>query len=179
MKFELYALVDPGSHKVRYIGYTSYGKRRLSFHIQACKSSREKHCHRCNWINKLLKTNLKPIYKPLLQIDNEEQVKLFEIELIKHYKQFENLTNNTLGGDGTKGLKWSIESRNRQRLKYLGKPRQDLRKKVKLINLTNNQEIEFKDAEEAAKYLKCTTEGIKQVCRNERKKIYKHKAVYI
>jgi len=40
--FEIYALIDPKSSKIRYIGYTSHSKRRLSYHLQACKNTREK-----------------------------------------------------------------------------------------------------------------------------------------
>jgi len=177
--FEVHSLIEPNANNIRYIGYTSYGKRRLNYHIQACKSSREKHCHRCNWINKLLAKNLKPVYKVLCVVSDEIKAKKLEIELIKHYKQFQNLTNNTTGGDGTKGLKWSNESKKKQSLRLLGKPRQDLRKKVRLINLISNEILDFKDAEGAATYLKCTSEGIKQVCRKERLQIYKHTAAYI
>lgn len=175
----LYGLTDPITNKIRYIGYTTKKLiKRKQQHINGCKI-KDLNCHRCKWINKLAKDNLKPEIKLLFTVPFEK-VKDLEIELIKHYKQFSKLTNNTNGGDGTIGLKPSEETRNKMRLRMLGKPNIYVRKKIKLTEISTGKEIIFLSAKEASLYLNCNPESIKNVCRKYRSKtIYNHYADYI
>lgn len=167
---ELYALIDPNTNKIRYIGYTTKVKYRLKQHINACLNLREKNCHRCHWINKLNKEGFNPIYKTLAVVDDLEKAKLLEIELIKHYKQFTELTNNTIGGDGTKGLKWTEESKNRIRGRKSGgtKPY-----KVEALNKITGEYKVFDNKSKAAEYIKCSIDSIIGVSCGQRDSVNK------
>lgn len=154
----LYALTD---HKdnIRYIGYTSNKpNNRLKEHINSSFNSREKNCHRCKWIRSLINNNKKPLIKELIRVDSLEKAKLLEIELIKHYKQFVKLTNNTNGGDGTKGLKWSEESKNNIKGRKI--PGSGIKKNIEILNIeTGDYKIVTK--EEAINIIGCKMSTLK------------------
>ncbi len=94
----IYALIDPRTEEIRYIGKTCNIKERFNKH-----KSTAKHCrtHKEKWINSLQKINLQPKLKILIT-SIEQLLNNLEIELIKHYKQFCKLVNGTAGGDGTR-----------------------------------------------------------------------------
>lgn len=94
----IYALVDPRTNCIRYIGKTSNIEARFSKHktsAKYCRTYKEK------WINSLQNINLQPKIKILI-CTFESLLNTLEIELIKHYKQFCKLVNSTEGGDGTR-----------------------------------------------------------------------------
>lgn len=91
MKVIIYALVDPITCKVRYIGRTSVGMNaRLSKHIHDAKYNKRK-THKEDWIRSLLKINCKPLIKKLTEIEGWEESYELEVSLIEKYK--DRLTN--------------------------------------------------------------------------------------
>lgn len=93
MKIFIYVLKDPLTDEVRYVGKTMNCKQRLYNHIiNAPKFKR----HSSTWINSLLKKNLVPSMSILEECDE-----LGWVERESYWiKQFDNLTNHTLGGEG-------------------------------------------------------------------------------
>jgi hypothetical protein len=94
----IYALMNPLTKEIKYIGKTLNIEQRYSRHLQEgqyCRTHKEK------WINSLQKLNIQPEIKILIKTTSNLLNNL-EIELIKHYKQFCKLTNGTEGGDGTR-----------------------------------------------------------------------------
>lgn len=105
VKFYIYCLKDEFNN-IRYIGKTYNIKKRYKQHLY---HSKYKKYHSSRWINSMLIKGLKPTINILAEIENEEKANLLEIELIAHYKQFCKLTNITLGGNGTIGIKLTEE----------------------------------------------------------------------
>lgn len=92
----IYALIDPISGDVRYIGKTVSPRNRLSGHISESKKSNH---YRSKWINKLRLYGLLPIFKILKVCPLTDFVK-YETEYIKLYKS-DKLTNSDETGQGT------------------------------------------------------------------------------
>ncbi|MGY0408922.1 MAG: hypothetical protein ACWIPJ_11345 [Polaribacter sp.] len=99
------------------MGKTTDIKRRLSSHISEAKLNKGKR-HVLNWINSLLKENLKPLIE-IIEICDDLNWKEKEIYWIKFYRRKEkNLCNNCDGGLGGSGSKnFSKEEINRRRIK--------------------------------------------------------------
>lgn len=100
---KIYSLIDPVTGQVRYIGKTSIKlEYRLQKHIKFAEKSK---LHVSNWINKLLKDNLKPIIELVDEVNNDEWQywEQFYINLFKVWGF--DLTNLTLGGEGSLGMK--------------------------------------------------------------------------
>jgi len=100
MKVNIYELLDPRDLLPRYIGRTSGSiKSRLSNHITEAKTNAS-NSHRINWINELLKLNLKPVVN-LIAVVNKDQWDIWEIFYIQLYKDLGySLVNGSIGGDG-------------------------------------------------------------------------------
>ena len=93
-QFKVYALVDPISLKIRYIGITKSSlEKRLYNHVLEAKNLREGLTYKNNWIRSLLKMNTKPIIKLLTSFDNREECANMEKLLIVRYKSTHRLTN--------------------------------------------------------------------------------------
>lgn len=91
MKVIIYALIDPITCRVRYIGRTSVSMNaRLAKHIHDAKYFKKK-THKEDWIRSLLKINCKPLIRKLTEIEGWEESYTFEVALIEKYK--ERLTN--------------------------------------------------------------------------------------
>ena len=98
MKVIIYALVDPITCKVRYIGRTSVSiKARLSKHIHDAKYHKRK-THKEDWIRSLLKINCKPLIRRLTEIEGWDESYELEVSLIEKYK--DRLTNYYDRGPG-------------------------------------------------------------------------------
>lgn len=109
-KYLVYALKDPRTQEIRYIGKSTSGMRRALQHKDS--SSLKKISHKNNWIKSLLDLGL--MYKiEILQecLSNDEALQQ-EVYWIKLYKEMgANLTNLTEGGEGTLGRLYSEETR--------------------------------------------------------------------
>ena len=92
MKVFIYALLDPSTKEVRYIGKSVNPKRRYYEHLT---SKSKYNCHKNNWIKKLLSENIKPVLEIIEECNKENWC-----EREKHWiAQYDNLTNATEGGE--------------------------------------------------------------------------------
>jgi len=94
----IYALNDPNTHEVKYIGKTNNLKKRLQSHLsnnQLSSATRKN-----NWIISLLRDNKIPIIELLDEVP-ENEIDFYEIFYISLFRSWGfNLLNGTIGGDG-------------------------------------------------------------------------------
>lgn len=112
----IYALVDPETDEVRYIGKTN---QLLSARLGAHLLERA-NCHRCHWIAQLAARELKPRIEVLETIEGLMPWQPSEIFWIAWaQRNGARLTNNTSGGDGVPNL--PAATRERMRNVWLGR----------------------------------------------------------
>lgn len=112
----IYALIDPRTDEVRYVGVTVNTTQRLADHI---KASAYETTHKAHWIKQLLVLGLRPVMQILEQGIGHEASTEAERRWVAHYRaEGAALTNHTDGGDGVPGHFWSDE----QRAKIIGRP---------------------------------------------------------
>jgi len=112
----IYALGDPETGLIRYVGKSIRPKERLQNHINEPPCN----CHRSHWLQSLKAKGLKPLIIILEEIRGEwpwQEAERFWIRYLKHMGV--NLTNNTSGGDGVTNL--PPETRAKMRLTWLGR----------------------------------------------------------
>lgn len=98
MKNFIYELVDPETNKPRYIGKTNDPIKRFKKHLSDNKFGYW--TPKNKWISSLIEKGLKPIIN-ILEETEENNINTLEIEYIKKYRELYNdLTNDTDGGDG-------------------------------------------------------------------------------
>ena len=111
----IYALIDPFTFKVRYIGKTINLKQRLSTQLNETSNT-----YRCHWIQSLKAKGKKPIQVVLQELNEDENWQAAEIKWIAIAKKYGwNLVNCTDGGDGVTNL--SGESRERMLKTWKGR----------------------------------------------------------
>lgn len=94
----IYALIDPRTNKIRYIGKANHISKRYYAHIHRAKTSGNERSHVYDWIRSLLKLDLKPI---VIEIDEvlESEWEFWEQHYISLYRSWGfKLTNHTEGG---------------------------------------------------------------------------------
>lgn len=97
-KAYIYALSDPFTDEIRYIGKTTNTKKRLNKHINNAK--RKTKPHRLAWINSLLKRNTHPKIEVIDEV-NVNEWEFWETYWIHQFKTWGlNLLNETDGGEG-------------------------------------------------------------------------------
>lgn len=132
----IYALKDPKTGEIRYVGKASNPKRRFKHHVSVLGQTR-----RSNWIRSLKVDNLKPTLEIVDEVP-ESEWRSAEAAYIEFYKDSGcDLVNGTNGGDGFAsgkdnpmfgrnrsgekaahfGKKHSTESKEKMRLSHLGK----------------------------------------------------------
>ncbi len=115
----IYALVDPITERVRYIGKSDNPKKRMNSHLTDTRYSK----HKVNWIQKLKRQGL----VPLLLIIEEVDVSLWkerERYWIAFYRQQQlDLINETDGGEGMNGWEITPETRAKRSKALTGKKR--------------------------------------------------------
>jgi hypothetical protein len=113
---KIYALIDPRTDDIRYVGKTNQPlPRRLSAHL-----IEKSKCHRCNWISELKRFGLVPLIEIIEEVKEGINWQEREIFWIKHLRIVGfNLTNNTSGGDGVPDL--PKETREKIRRASLGR----------------------------------------------------------
>lgn len=95
----IYALCDPDTGEIRYIGKSKNSMKRFKEHLSDI-SLRDNH-RKNNWIKSLMKRGKIPNVKIIQKIDRDNQLNQAEIYWIKYFKKHGyNLTNMTDGGDG-------------------------------------------------------------------------------
>jgi len=97
METYIYALIDPISSQVRYVGKSNNPKQRFKAHLNKCRKHQK---HKSNWIEKLKILGLKPIFQ-IIDIVPIDEWKFWEKYWISQMKTWGfNLINYTSGGDG-------------------------------------------------------------------------------
>lgn len=105
-EYLIYALVDPRTSAVRYIGKSSSGLQRPKAHLYS--GYLRAATHKNNWLKQLLAEGLKPEIRVLEKFDSPKLLNLAERLWIAQARQVGwPLTNTTKGGDGTFGRKAS------------------------------------------------------------------------
>jgi hypothetical protein len=113
----LYALRDPRTQEVRYIGKTVNPKERLKGHLASARLGHPQHIHR--WIRRLLTDGLKPQWEVLEVVIGNVAACERERALIAEFKSVgARLVNSTIGGEGAPGAKMP-ESHKRGRTEYM------------------------------------------------------------
>lgn len=140
----IYALKDPISSRVRYVGKAADPFFRYEEHLQPRYAGDG--THRGNWVSKLLRDSLTPTLEILDSVP-ESEWQFWEKEWIRLYRALEpDLTNATDGGEGTtfwRGKTRSEETRQRMRASQLGKKHSpETREKLRKINLGNRHTAE-------------------------------------
>ena len=94
VRIYFYALIDPFTTKIRYIGQSVNPDNRYRSHIYEAKKFNKNHKER--WIIQLLRKNAKPIMKILWEdIMSVEEANSFETDMIQFYKdEGHDLTNS-------------------------------------------------------------------------------------
>lgn len=111
----IYALLDPRTSLVRYVGKSIHPKTRLAGH-RADKSK----TWRTNWLGELVGLGLQPELQILEELPDGANWQDREREWITKGRELGwPLTNCTLGGDGVSGL--PEDTRQRMRLTWLGR----------------------------------------------------------
>lgn len=92
----IYALKEPDTGEIRYIGKSGDPKDRLRGHI---KDSKRESTHKANWIRRLLKAESAPVLEILDEVSMDEW-KSWEVAYIEFFREQGNdLTNHTIGGE--------------------------------------------------------------------------------
>lgn len=125
----IYALVDPRSKEVRYIGKSEDPIRRLDDHM----SDQHSRLRKSRWLKKLG-------CRPILRILDQGQGSGWQESerwWIKFYREEvgADLTNLTEGGEGMLGIKFSAESRAKMAVRKGAHLSDDTREKIRKANL--------------------------------------------
>lgn len=111
----IYALQDPRSKEIRYIGKSTKGLKRPNYHLLPCYYAHKKHDKTplYLWIRKLKRLNLTPIILVLQQIDTPENLSVAELYWINYFKTIGSPLTNVLDSSsmGNLGFRFSKEQR--------------------------------------------------------------------
>jgi hypothetical protein len=108
--FSIYALKDPRTDEIRYVGKTSVSlTKRFSRHL-----SEHKKTHKCHWVQSLREQGIKPTLVLLEECETETEANDAERTWIAVLPRFGvSLTNITEGGEGYSGPHSEEHERNR------------------------------------------------------------------
>lgn len=115
----IYALLDPRTGEVRYVGKTVNIAERLYGHKHDAVCHRSK-THNCTWIRSLLAAGYEPEVVILEEVDSDSWAEA-EAKWIAHYRSLgARLNNHTDGGEGAPGCKRSEETITALRQRMMG-----------------------------------------------------------
>jgi group I intron endonuclease len=135
MKYYIYGLYSSQTGELRYIGQTSWDlNKRLKGHIKEVFSKKRNQTHKINWLKLDISAGFWPYIQLLQEFDNENDLNKAEIYWIKFFNEEGcNLTNQTTGGYGVRGYKFTDEVR--AKMSRLGKGRKKPDKYVQLMKI--------------------------------------------
>ncbi len=117
----IYALLEPKTNEIRYIGKAKNLELRLRKHAQSSKL--KENTHKNNWIKSLLKSGEKFIVVVIDSALTNDELNKKEVKWISYYKTIGcRLTNATNGGDGGKLSQESISKMKETKKKNPQKP---------------------------------------------------------
>lgn len=120
-EYLVYALLDPDTHEVRYVGKSSRGLARARAHFEPAYSQRHRG-YKANWLKALQTSGKRPVICVLSRHASNEEVLQAEMDYIRLYRQLgARLTNQTAGGEGTVGRRPSSEEIERSAAKRRGR----------------------------------------------------------
>ena len=121
-EFLVYALIDPTTKKIRYIGQSTRGLARPKEHWKPCKLRNAQPCHAVHWLKKLVHAGNVPTVYVLETCASQEELNAAEIHWIA-FGRTNNwpLTNQTDGGLGQVGRIASDVTRKVVGSRYRGK----------------------------------------------------------
>lgn len=100
-KYLIYALIDPRTNEIRYIGKSITGLTRPKYHKYTFL---KENTYKANWLKNLYKSGKEYKILVLEYLESKDQLNDKEIFYISMYKSLgAPLTNLTIGGDGTNG----------------------------------------------------------------------------
>lgn len=105
MNIIIYALRDPLSSLIRYVGQTQNAQVRFQAH---CRPKNNPKTHKEKWIAALLERGVRPIFV-FIETTDQEHADEREVFWISAYREVFRLTNATDGGDGIRGLVFTEE----------------------------------------------------------------------
>ncbi len=94
----IYALRDPRTLEIRYIGKSDKPTHRLWYHVS---NTRKEKNRKSNWIKSLKAKGLRPILEIIDEVDKATWQAAESAYIIFYTEQGCDLVNGTLGGDGT------------------------------------------------------------------------------
>lgn len=129
----IYALKDPTTAQVRYVGKAVDPERRLNEHM--CRSKKST-IHKYRWIQKVLRSGQYPVLVHLQQATADNWQRL-ERKWIKYFRCQEDLTNLTCGGDGVIGYVYTPEAREKMSVARRKRPplSEETKRKISLAHL--------------------------------------------
>ena len=165
--FTIYALADPETKRIRYVGKTNNPEGRLAVHLSEARHSPRTHVYR--WINSLLRQGLRPTLVVCDTCGDESLALELERSWIKLFRMAGlPLTNLTEGGDGVSGLKHTDEAKAKMGRANLGSKRwlgkhhsEDSKVKISLARLGNTNCLGRKLSEETKAKISIAHLGIK------------------
>lgn len=110
----IYALIDPDTQDIRYVGKSIRPRDRLTNHL-----NEKSPCHRTHWLQSLRRRGLRPILRLLDVLPLSGNWQAAERDWIARAREAWPLVNSTDGGDGVVNL--PAESRERMRKTWLGR----------------------------------------------------------
>jgi hypothetical protein len=119
----VYALLDPRTERVRYIGKSTRGLHRPKAHTAPSVLRLNAETYRGRWLAQLVALGLAPVVRVLEVCGTHEALSEAEIRWIARGRaEGWPLTNLTEGGDGTSGWKMPAATREKIRAKLKGHP---------------------------------------------------------
>jgi hypothetical protein len=94
----VYALLDPTTHAVRYVGKTISPRHRLFGHLSEATSGHA--CDRCDWIRSLTAASLRPTFRSLVVVSETDGPEMERRVIALYRTQGRPLINLGAGGDG-------------------------------------------------------------------------------
>ena len=118
----IYALLDPHTNEIRYIGKTAYPDKRLRNHLH--RSEIKKPSHRSNWIRSLVENGYVPVMRILETVDAHHWHEAERRWIAKCRDEGCRLVNMTPGGDGGMLPEWISDAmRENMSISHIGKKR--------------------------------------------------------
>lgn len=116
----IYALIDPSTQQIRYVGKSDDPKDRLRRHLGDGAN-----IHKTRWIAKLKRQGLIPLLHILEEVPYSQWQEKERYWIAYYREQGCSLLNKTDGGDGLSGYEYTDEIRKKMSLRQMGRKRSE------------------------------------------------------